>query len=129
LTVSLLALEKTIDSLDEVMALHGSSLPGSPERRAFRDAAIQRYEYCLELSWKTAMKVMGSNTVAAKPAVREMARYGLVRDSNLWLAFVDARNETSHSYDENVADRVFKSASSFMPEGRLLLEKLRVSMK
>ncbi len=43
-------------------------------KQAFRDACIQRFKYCIELSWTTSMKALGSATVAAKPAIQEMAR-------------------------------------------------------
>lgn len=79
------------------------------EQKAFRDACIQRFEYCIEFSWKFSMKILGSTTAAAKPAIREMARNNLINNPELWLSFVDSRYETSHAYDEDIAKKVYSN--------------------
>ncbi len=90
-----------------------------------RDACIQRFEYSLELCWKTAMKKLGSATKFAKPAVCEMARADLIQNSEIWLGFVEARNESSHSYDEDVAKKIYVEILSFYKEAISVLEKLQ----
>jgi nucleotidyltransferase substrate binding protein (TIGR01987 family) len=100
-------LNKAVDSLLEAHALYQKNPEGSAEKKAFRDACIQRFEFCVEFSWKVSMKALGSQTQAAKPAVREMGRNGLVSDVAEWLDYIEARNETSHSYDEEVAKKVY----------------------
>jgi hypothetical protein len=42
--------------------------------KALRDSCIQRFEFCIELSWKTSIKILGLQTRAPKPAIREMAK-------------------------------------------------------
>ncbi len=125
--VSILELDKAIQSLEEAITLYQNAKTDS-EQRAFRDAAIQRFEFSIELSWKTSMKTLGSTTVAAKNAVREMARSNLIDDAEIWLQFIDGRNETSHSYDEDVAKRVYALVITFLPYGKKLLEKLKQSL-
>lgn len=127
MSISITELNKAVDSLNEALKLYNDSVDGSSERKAFRDACIQRFEYSLELSWKTSMKVLGSNAQAAKPAVREMARNNLIDNPSDWLEFVDARNNTSHSYDEDVALSVFESLKKFIPCALLLIHKLQKS--
>lgn len=120
-------LDRAIKSLSEAIILHDQAKVKSVEQKAFRDACIQRFEYTLELSWKISMKVLGSTIHAAKPAVRDMARNNLISDPSLWFSFIDARNNTSHSYDEEIAEKVFGSIKSFLPEVQALfltLEKL-----
>jgi nucleotidyltransferase substrate binding protein (TIGR01987 family) len=119
-------LKKAIESLKTSLELYNNSLnePNEDARLAFRDACIQRFEYCIELSWKTSMKVLGSATAAAKPAVREMARNNLILDAELWLKFIEARNNSSHSYDEEVAKKVFIEIELFFPEVNKLLTVL-----
>ncbi|MBK7963799.1 MAG: nucleotidyltransferase substrate binding protein [Bdellovibrionales bacterium] len=90
-------------------------------QRALRDACIQRFEYSIELSWKVSMKILGSSTVAAKPAIREMARNSLISNSGLWLDFIESRNETSHAYDEDIATKVFLTVQKFIPEAEKLI--------
>ncbi len=38
--------------------------------------------------------------------VREMARNNLILNPELWMSFIEARNHSSHSYDEEVATKV-----------------------
>ena len=47
------------------------------------------------------MRKLGSQTKFAKPAVREMACGDLIGSADVWLGFIETRNECSHSYDEN----------------------------
>jgi len=118
-------LTKAVSSLQDSLALHANAKPDSIEQKAFRDASIQRFEYCLELAWKTSMRLLGQAANAAKPAVREMARNNLIQDPSLWISFVDARNNTSHSHDEDVAKRLFAGIKAFLPEVEALLVELQ----
>lgn len=125
MSISFEELSKAIQSLQTALELYDQSSSDPEIKRAFRDACIQRFEYCIELAWKTSMKSLGSTTMAAKPAIREMARNNLIHEPELWLSFIEARNNTSHSYDEDIAINVFEHIQRFQPEVKLLLEKLK----
>ena len=98
---------------------------GSEKTELNRDATIQRFEFSVELAWKTAKKVMGSTATAPKVVIREMAAQNLISDTDLWFDFLDARNESSHTYKEEVAERVYAVTQRFLPEGEALLAKLK----
>ncbi len=102
-----------------------SHLQDSAVQKALRDACLQRFEYCVELAWKTSMKALGSQTQAAKPAIREMARNNLIVNPEIWLSFIDSRNETSHAYDEDIAKKVFLNIQKFIPEVQMLINNLQ----
>ncbi|MBP9680987.1 MAG: nucleotidyltransferase substrate binding protein [Bacteriovorax sp.] len=126
MSLSLEELEKAVVSLEKALELYKDSSENQIEiKKAFRDACIQRFEYCIEMSWKQSMKVLGSNTMAAKPAIREMARNNLIDNPELWFDFIESRNETSHSYDEDIAIKVFTNIKRFYPEVRKLLQTLQ----
>ena len=116
--ISTAELKKAIESLKVALTLYSKSQEENDElaRLAFRDASIQRFEYCIELSWKTSMKILGSTAAAAKPAIREMARNNLISDAEVWLKFIEARNSSSHSYDNRIAEKVFTEIELFLPE-------------
>lgn len=122
--VSVQALVKAISSLEEAIHLFQNAQSDSQEQKAFRDACIQRFEYCVELSWKVASKFLGGKVAAAKPAIREMSRNQLIADPQIWFDFIEARNETSHSYDEDVAKKIFEVAKKLPSEARKLVQKL-----
>jgi nucleotidyltransferase substrate binding protein (TIGR01987 family) len=123
MSVSLSELKKAIATLDEAMTFALQSQEPVQFKIA-RDACIQRFEYCIDLSWKTSMRVLGSSTKAAKPAIREMARGDLISNVEMWLEFIEARNDSSHSYDEATAQKVYTQIQIFLPEVQKLIVKL-----
>ncbi len=123
-SLSLEELEKAIATLNEALTFADKTKNNDVQFKIARDACIQRFEYCIELSWKTAMKKMGSLTKFAKPAVREMARADLIDSAEIWLDFIEARNNSSHSYDEKVAEKVFMQIKKYAPEAETLLTRL-----
>lgn len=117
--------EKALITLKEALKFVDQSQSNESQFKIARDACIHRFEYCIELAWKTAMKKLGSQTKFAKPAVREMARADLIESAELWLDFIQARNDTSHSYDEATAKNVFSQIQKFAPAAETLLDRLR----
>lgn len=54
MAVSIKEYSKALLSLEEALSL--------PKNDIVRDATIQRFEFCIELAWKTSKKVMGTQT-------------------------------------------------------------------
>lgn len=90
-----------------------------------RDATIQRFEFCVELAWKTSKKFMGTHTTAPKQVVREMAQNKLIVDVEFWLNAIEQRNLSSHTYNEVLAEEVYLFAKEFLPEAKSLISKLK----
>lgn len=123
-SISLDELKKALGTLNEALDF-AASLKNESQFKVARDGCIQRFEYCIELSWKVSMKKLGSQTKFAKPAIREMARADLIDSAEVWLDFIEARNNSSHSYDEDVATQVFSQIQKFRIEGDKLLSQLK----
>jgi len=77
-----------------------------------RDALIQRFEISYDLTWKF-FKLMLKTLYAIdanspRKAFQESYEQGLIteEESNLLITMMDARNATSHIYDETMADRI-----------------------
>lgn len=107
---------KAVDSLEIALSM--------PKNDIVRDASIQRFEYCVELAWKSARRVMGTSASAPKQVVREMYRAGLIEDVELWLVAIDQRNMTSHTYNEALAEKVYGFAREFLPHAEALKKTL-----
>jgi len=90
-----------------------------------RDSVIQRFEFSVELAWKTARRLMGTPTTAPKDIVREMAQSGYIEAVETWLTAIDMRNLSSHTYKEDVAEKVYAFAKSFLPELKRLCEVVK----
>ncbi|MDX9731323.1 MAG: HI0074 family nucleotidyltransferase substrate-binding subunit [Bdellovibrionales bacterium] len=92
-----------------------------------RDSVIQRFEFCVELAWKTSKKIMGASTTAPKDVIREMAQSGYIEDAQSWLFAIDMRNLSSHTYKEDMAEKVYGFAAGFLPQLKQLLSHLQAT--
>jgi len=110
-------LEKALNQLKKAIA--------QPKDEFIRDSVIQRFEFTCELSWKTAKKCLGLNSTAPKVIIREIAQQGLITSPEYWFQLIDARNETSHTYNEEVAEKIYKIAVKAVPEFERLLIELK----
>lgn len=113
---TLVEYEKALKALAKALA--------EPKSDIVRDATIQRFEFCVELAWKCAKKVMGTNSTAPKTVVREMAQNQLIDDVDFWLRAIDQRNISSHTYREALAEAVYAFARDFYPQADKLRMKL-----
>ena len=95
-----------------------------PKSGIVRDSAIQRFEFTLDLSWKTAKTFLqekkGLVCVSPKECFREAYKQGLIEYDDQWLALVDMRNETVHTYNEEVAEKIYNE----LPRALELFNKL-----
>ena len=86
-----------------------------------RAALIQHFEFTYELCWKTMKRCIEMNIgVGSKeeiPSQRDLFRIsgerGFIEDFHTWMDYHRARNKTSHSYDEDIAQEVYKVAKKF----------------
>ena len=76
-----------------------------------RDGGIQRFEFCVELAWKTTREyLLDQNFVdinSPKSVMREAYSYGILNDGDIWSKALNDRNLTSHVYDEKTANEIF----------------------
>lgn len=71
---------------------------------------IQTFEYTYELAWEVLKDFLESRGVQGLYGARDVTRAAfqrdLLNDADLWMAMIESRNLTSHTYDESVAQRV-----------------------
>ncbi|MCX6132092.1 MAG: HI0074 family nucleotidyltransferase substrate-binding subunit, partial [Proteobacteria bacterium] len=91
-----------------------------------RDATILRFEFCVELAWKSAKKILGTSSSAPKTVIREMAQNSLIEDVEFWLEAIDQRNLSSHTYKEDLAEQVYHFARVFLPKAQDLLKRMQI---
>ncbi|MBC7428068.1 MAG: nucleotidyltransferase substrate binding protein [Bacteriovorax sp.] len=117
--------KKALKNLDEAMAR-------PPANLLERDGIIQRFEYCLEVSWKSSKKVLeyhNYKTDTPRNIVRDLAQIGWINNPEEWIEFLEARNKTSHIYHDLVADEIFKLIPAFLNSSHELLSKLEEMLK
>lgn len=101
-----------------------------PASEIIRDGVIQRFEYSHELALKFIKRVLETrhgdtvDQMAYNDVLRTAAERGYIQDVEAWFEYRKARNQTSHTYDANVAATVFASAKPFLQSARFLLQRL-----
>ena len=93
--------------------------------------AIQAFEFCFELAWRTLKKVLEKQQtdklLGPRDTIRMGAHYRFINNPELWFEFLDCRNLTSHTYEEDVADEVIEMFPLFSSELALLINQLKKS--
>lgn len=121
------ALKQAIDAIEEGLQEYAQY----PQLTTVRDGVIQRFEVTLDLSRKMILRVLKQKfglddlTANNKTFIREAAKYQLIADAEAWLLYIESRNQTSHTYDAPIAERVFQSIPNFLLDARDLLVKLK----
>ena len=99
----ILQLEKALSRLNEALA--------APKNDIVRDSAIQRFELTIDMAWKLVKTILeekhGVICHSPKDSFREAYRQKLLSYDEFWLELVDMRNETSHTYKEEIAESVY----------------------
>ena len=76
-----------------------------------RDGVIQRFEFTCELAWKTTREFLLEQNFtelnSPKATMRQAFTYGLIDDEAAWIALLNARNQTSHIYDDATAQEIY----------------------
>lgn len=115
--------EKALATLKEVLDFGTSAV--------IRDAAIQRFEFTVEASWKALKQYLqdqeGIVANSPKAAFREALVVGLINEEETreFLGMIEARNSTVHTYNEELALAIAKE----IPKYYYLMMKLIAVMK
>ena len=125
--LNLSVLEKAVQALADGF----DEFSNYPFLLSSRDGVIQRFEIAMDLSWKLMLRVLRQHYQleeqrirAKKDIFREAAVVELISDAEAWIGHYEARNQSSHIYDAEIANRVFERAGEFLVDARELLQRL-----
>ncbi|MDF3048134.1 MAG: Nucleotidyltransferase substrate binding protein [Candidatus Midichloriaceae bacterium] len=124
---SLIKLDKFKKALISLEAIYDKPMQ---EDRSNIDATIQRFEFTFELFWKSLKDLFyeqGIELNYPKEVIKQAYANKLLDDESIWLQMLKDRNLTSHTYDEVLADEIFKNIKLYTPLFRkalLQIEKL-----
>lgn len=135
MTLVLNNFKKSIQALDRSL-----QVLGAPEQmdqlsheaqEAVKAGVIQNFEVAYEQAWKMMKRWIENNVeatqvdgVTRRELFRLAAEHELIQDVDLWMEFHKARNESSHSYDGDVAQEVLETAQKFLGEVKDLFDRL-----
>ncbi len=83
------------------------------------DGTIQRFEFAIELFWKALRRLLireGLATTTPREALRAAFQAGWLADEDAWLQMLRDRSETSHTYNEATAGRIYANVRAAFPE-------------
>lgn len=92
------------------------------------DGTIQRFEFTFEIAWKTLKVYLEDQGIIAhspKGCLREAFRIGWIPEEEPWLALLQARNMTTHVYNEKMAMDIYNEIQKNHPIFQALLSTLR----
>jgi hypothetical protein len=72
--ISKIEFQKALNALEEAFNECFPLAVDSKSYKLLRDATIQRFEFSVELSWKTSIKSLGLSITSPRPALREMLK-------------------------------------------------------
>lgn len=106
-----------LDSFATAIMRLGEAL-SAPTTDLFRDAAIQRFEFCFELAWKVIQeRARAEELDCQSPKGRLKLAYKnyWFSDETGWPAMLEDRNRTAHTYDETLAKEVYRRLPAYLP--------------
>ena len=121
----LLSFNKALQSLKEVYSVYLKK----PEQKVSQMALIKSFELAFELSWKTLQSLFKSQGYrevnSPKSIIKEAFNKDVIKDGQLWINMLDARNRLSHVYDESMFKEIIKQISKeYLQEIEKLYQKL-----
>ena len=114
--------KQALNSLQETLNM--------PYSKVVRDASIQRFEFTLEACWKLAQHFLylreGLDLGSPKSVMRGCFQIGLLdeNETTIMLEMISDRNLTVHTYNEELADKIFQHLKKYYNQMKLLTGKI-----
>ena len=129
------SLRNSIATLTDLLAVSENDVRmgqlSDVERNGIRSGVIQNFEVAYELSWKLMARWLNTyvspgvaDGVTRRQLFRLAAENRLVPDVDLWMEHHEARNATTHIYDEEKAVQVYRATREFAHDAQRLLTAL-----
>ena len=115
-------LERAMSKLEDAIAI-------PKDRELVVEGTIQRFEFVIELIWKTlkrALEYEGIFPKTPRESLREAFKIGWIKEEELWLDMLNQRNTTSHGYlNEELIENNYEDIKKVAPVLRQTVDFLR----
>jgi nucleotidyltransferase substrate binding protein (TIGR01987 family) len=110
-------------SFDRALVLLREAMERGPAalNQLEKEGAIQRFEYSIELAWKTAKDFLEDSGLVIDPVTpREVLKQAfaakVISDGQVWIDMLNHRNLLSHTYDCEVFEAAVEAlAARYLP--------------
>jgi nucleotidyltransferase substrate binding protein (TIGR01987 family) len=115
--------EQRFENYKKALAKLGEAVELDAERALSeleRQGTIQAFEYTHELAWKVMQDFFiyqgNSEIRGSRDATRQAFSADLITDGDHWMEMIKNRNLTSHTYNEEISEEIYKNiVSKFYP--------------
>ncbi len=98
--------KKAVQQLQSAVELRAQRALSNLEKQG----VIQAFEFTHELGWnmlKDYLQDQGNQNIkGSKDATREAFKVALIADGEQWMAMIQSRNVSSHTYNEHIAEEL-----------------------
>jgi len=99
-----------------------------------KEGVIQRFEFTHELAWNVMKDYLTyegiQNIVGSRSATREAFRIGILKNGELWMQMIESRNETVHTYSNQILNEQFyKISKEYLPEIETFYHTMKEKLK
>ena len=105
-----------------------------PYRTVELTGMVALYEICFEQSWKAMKEILENagfsegKTGSPKMILKTAYSAGMLKDEDVWLAALEARNQATHAYNKAIAlDMVHQTKERFLPMFRELKAEIEAN--
>lgn len=94
------------------------------------DGILHRFEFAFELAWKNMKDYLEYEGIIDKigsprEVIKESFSSGLIKDGEIWIKMMLARNSLSHFYDEETSRQIYMEIKNlYILELKKLIETL-----
>ncbi len=115
--------QKAFSQLENAILTHKKRKLNELEKQGL----IQAFEYTFELAWNLMRDYFIYQGITeirgSRDAVKTAFKYGLIEDNQIWFEIITARNLSSHTYNQTLAEELIENiCKKFYPEFKKLLE-------
>ena len=114
---SLALLSDIVNSIDK----------NSPLSNKDRLSVIKSFEISFELAWNVMKDYLSykgiTEIVGSRDSIRHAFNQGLILNGQVWMEMIEARNKTSHTYNEETADELAEKIIKNYSDEFLTFEK------
>ena len=98
--------QQRLQNFERALALLSEAMEGGPAalNQLEKEGAVQRFEYTLELAWKTLKDYLEAsgivlNAITPRQVIKDAFAARILADGQTWIDMIDHRNLLSHTYD------------------------------
>lgn len=93
-----------------------------------RDAAVLRFEFCVESFWKTLKRICISlqyDVISPREVIEKSFEINLIDSGEIWHAMLDDRNLASHVYKNSVVREIYYRIDTYYKYMKWAYDKIK----